>query len=402
MKPIPEGIRGFVSKGFNLPLIQKSRLQWVDYLRGIAIILIVYRHVLTGILKGNIQVPQVLVDANMIFYSFRMPLFFILSGVFISRSLAKKSVRELIGIKFEKLLYPYFVWVFIQVTLQILFSGVTNSQRSAIDYTFIFYQTRFLDQFWYLPALFNVSVVYILVKSKLKANTGIQLIIGLLLYFFSPYCQSISMISDFMSFYFFFALGDSISTIFFNQRTQSFFRNWISLLLILPIFILSQRYYLDHHLGNLGWSDNMTLSKPDYFRHVKDQVDFLFIALIGCLAMFILAFHLQKLQVAKFLRVLGYHSLYIYVMHVIITACVRLSLIILFHISNPIVLLTCSIVAGVILPVLIYNFLVKDGPLWFLFTYKRKRPETPVRPERTPRSGNIADQSFSSAPSNAG
>ena len=102
MKPLWQGTRDLVSRGFNLPLIQKSRLQWVDYLRGIAIILIVYRHVLVGIERGNIEMPTVLVNANMIFYSFRMPLFFILSGIFIGGSLAKKSLKELIGIKFEK------------------------------------------------------------------------------------------------------------------------------------------------------------------------------------------------------------------------------------------------------------------------------------------------------------
>src|SRR4030095_194000 len=107
MKPIWLGMRELVSRGFNLSVIQKSRLQWIDYLRGIAIILIVYRHVLVGIERGNIEVPSILVNANMIFYSFRMPLFFILSGIFISSSLAKKSLNELIGIKFEKLFYPY-------------------------------------------------------------------------------------------------------------------------------------------------------------------------------------------------------------------------------------------------------------------------------------------------------
>src|SRR5215211_8989438 len=102
MKPFWQGTRDLISEGFNLPVIRKSRLQWVDYLRGIAIILIVYRHVLVGIERGNIAMPPVLVNANMIFYSFRMPLFFILSGIFISGSLAKKSLQELIGIKFEK------------------------------------------------------------------------------------------------------------------------------------------------------------------------------------------------------------------------------------------------------------------------------------------------------------
>ena len=348
----------------------------MDYLRGIAIILIVYRHVLVGLQKGMIVVPEILVHANMIFYSFRMPLFFILSGIFISRSLAKKSFKELLGIKFEKLLYPYLIWTVIQITLQILFSGVTNSSRSVIDYTYIFYQTRYLDQFWYLPALFNTTMIYLLIKTKLKANTGIQLILGLALYFLSPYFQAVSIMSDWMAFYFFFALGDTFSTMFFQEQTQKFFKSWISLLLIIPIFILAHRYYLDHDLGNLGITDKLYLSKPDYFKHIKDQVDFLFIALIGCLAMFILSFHLQTLKILSFLRILGYHSLHIYVMHVIITACVRLSLIILFQITDPIVLLICSITAGIILPVLFYNFLVKDGPLWFLFSYRKKKAET--------------------------
>ena len=124
MKLSGQGIRALVSKGFNLPVIQKSRLQWIDYLRGIAIILIVYRHVLVGIQRGNIEMPEILVSANMVFYSFRMPLFFILSGIFISRSLAKKSLNQIIGIKFENLFYPYLIWCFIQISLQIFFGKI--------------------------------------------------------------------------------------------------------------------------------------------------------------------------------------------------------------------------------------------------------------------------------------
>jgi fucose 4-O-acetylase-like acetyltransferase len=373
MKPFWQGMRDLASRGFNLAVIQKSRLQWIDYLRGIAIILIVYRHVLVGIERGNIAMPAVLVNANMIFYSFRMPLFFILSGIFISSSLAKKSLKELIGIKFEKLFYPYLIWCIIQITLQIIFSGVTNSNRTWMDYSYILYQPRYLDQFWYLPALFNVTIIYLLVKVKLKANSGVQLILGLAFYLLSPYLQRVSMISDWMAFYFFFALGDSLSTVFFREKSQNFFKSYVSLLLIIPIFIVAQRYYLDHNLANLGVINKTFLSKPDYFKTIKDQVDFLFIALVGCLAMFILAFHLQRLKIFSFLRILGYHSLQIYVMHVIVTAFVRLSLIIVFHVTNPIALLFTSIAIGVIVPVLFYNWFIKDGPLWFMFPLKKAR-----------------------------
>src|SRR5215207_4345054 len=114
-----QGLRDAWVQGFNTSVLQKKRLEWVDYLRGIAIVLVVYRHALLGIERSQVAVPQFLNEANMIFYSFRMPLFFLLSGIFISRSLAKRSFRQLAGIKFEKLLYPYLIWTFLQVTLQI-------------------------------------------------------------------------------------------------------------------------------------------------------------------------------------------------------------------------------------------------------------------------------------------
>ena len=230
--PPPTGISKLFTKAFNLTLLQKSRLAWVDYLKGIAIVLVVYRHVLIGIQRSvataqaqgsNIpDVPFWLEKANMIFFSFRMPLFFILSGIFISGSLAKRTLKQVIGIKFDNLLYPYFVWVFLQVTLQILLGGNTNSNRTLIDYTYILYQPRALDQFWYLPALFNTTVIYLLVKTWLKPPAWGQLLIGLILYFSSPYVHSISMLSDWMEFYLFFALGDTISVFFFKESSQRF------------------------------------------------------------------------------------------------------------------------------------------------------------------------------------
>jgi fucose 4-O-acetylase-like acetyltransferase len=171
-------MKKWISKAFNTSILEKNRLAWVDYLRGIAILLVVYRHVLLGLEHTNLVIPASLVNANMIFYSFRMPLFFILSGIFINGSIARRPLKKLIFTKFENLLYPYLVWSFIQVTLQILLSQFTNSNRTVLDYTYILYQPRALDQFWYLPALFNATIVYLLIKTKLHAPNWLQLLIG--------------------------------------------------------------------------------------------------------------------------------------------------------------------------------------------------------------------------------
>ena len=69
------------------------RLTWIDYAKGIAILLVIYRHVFEGIkLSGaSIDGREFLEYANIFLFSFRMPLFFIISGVFISKSLGKKG-----------------------------------------------------------------------------------------------------------------------------------------------------------------------------------------------------------------------------------------------------------------------------------------------------------------------
>ncbi len=341
-----------LSRAFNWPILEKSRMQWVDYLRGIAILLVVYRHVLLGIERGGTVVPAALVNANMIFFSFRMPLFFILSGLFIGGSLARKTLGQVITTKFDNLLYPYLIWAFLQITAQIALSRFVNANRSLIDYTYIFYQPRNLDQFWYLPALFNTTLVYLIVKTKLKAPVWSQFVIGLTLYFLGPYVQKISMLSDWMEFYIFFALGDAVSVFFFRESTQAFFKNPWTLVGVTPVFIATQIYYLSHPVNN---------------------IEFLVIALIGCFSMFVLSFRLQCWDILRFLRVLGFHSLYIYVMHLMVVGFVRAIMTKVMGIHDPTALLLTGLAFGVTIPVIAYNIFVSRG-LWFLFSFRKKEP----------------------------
>lgn len=372
-------MKSWINNAFNTTVLKEKRYSWIDYLRGIAIILVVYHHVRIGIERTHIKVPEALVEANMIFYSFRMPLFFLLSGIFINLAFAKKSFKELVSSKFEKLLYPYFIWVFIQVTLQIVLSDFTNSQRGLEDYTYIFYHPRYLDQFWYLPALFNVSMVYLLIRSKFNPPAWVHLIIGLMLYFASPFVLKISMLSDWMEFYIFFAIGNVITQLFFKSSTQKFLSDYFSFFLILPLFVALQLYYLKNDIAEKAINSELGITIYDYMNRMYNQSQFLLIALTGCLMMLIVAFQLQKLNVLSFLRILGFHSLYIYVLHVMIIAFVRVIMVNVLSITEPVTILITGIFFGVTLPVIFYNVLVKEGPLWFLFFFKkRKKKEAAV------------------------
>ncbi len=364
-------IRDWFARAFNSSVLQKSRLAWVDYLRGIAIVLVVYRHVLLGIQNSGMAIPPGYLDANIMFFSFRMPLFFILSGIFISGSLAKKSLGRIIYSKFELLLYPYLIWATIQITIQLFASQWTNAQRTPKDYLDILYQPMNIDQFWYLPALFNTTVVYLLTKTKLKLHGWMQILFGLALFFLSPFCRKVSMMSTWMEFYIFFAIGDTISFIFFSEKFQTFLKNRFTLLILLPFFIATQFYYLHLYNTSPGHDVNLALFLP--------------IALFGCLTMCALAYRLQSWNVLRFLRVLGYHSLYIYVMHVIVAAFVRVILTRVFGLHEPIALLFIGIVLAATIPVMIYNLFIFEKPLFFLFTLHRyptarSKPVTKIAP----------------------
>ncbi len=363
MEKLPAKKQSFISKAFNLTALQKSRLYWVDYLKGIAIILVVYRHSLLGIQSSGIKAPVYLENANLIFYSFRMPLFFMLSGIFASLSLRKRSVQQYISSKFETLMYPYFIWVIIQITLQIALSKYTNSNRSLTDYTYIFYQPRNLDQFWYLPALFNATVIYTLIKKYVTKKWWILIMIALGFYFLSPFLQNISMLSDWMEFMIFFAIGDTVSQLFFHEKVQHFFKNPLTLLLAIPFFALAQIFYL---------ANRMYYQTTEIMR-----AEFLVIALTGCFTMLAFSFMLQRWNAASWLRILGYHSINIYVMHVMIAAIVRIFLTHIAGIHNPFIILASCITIASILPVMIFNLLIRDNILWFLFTYKKSHKKQP-------------------------
>lgn len=368
-----ENFREWISNAFNLTILNRNRYNWVDYLRGVVILLVVYHHTYLGIQRSGIHVPTSVADANMVFFSFRMPLFFIISGIFTSRNLLVKPVNELVWVKYDKIFYPYLIWAFLQVTLQIILSKFTNSERNFSDYLYILYQPRMLDQFWYLPALFNATMVFIFIKTKLKPSAGVHLLIGLALYFTSPFLNGISMISDWMRFYLFFVIGDLISDFIFRKAVQDQLKKPVVILLSLPIFIAAQVFYLKDNVG----SKMMELTPLNSFKgdpnhYILYEITFLIIALIGCSTLIIISFLLEKWKKLSFLRVLGYHSLYIYITHVIIVGFVRFFLTNIFHIYSVGLILFTGILFGVTIPIMFYNILGR-GPLWFLFSTRKKK-----------------------------
>jgi fucose 4-O-acetylase-like acetyltransferase len=349
-----------------LPNIKGNRLAWIDYARGIAIILVLYRHIFEGISRSGVEAAKYswLEHANIIFYSFRMPLFFILSGVFIGKSLAKRGVKNLIVNKASILLYPYLLWSVIQITLQMALGGYVNANRSWIDYMYVLFYPRMIDQFWYLYALFNVTVIYILTREKLHFKVWHQLIIGFILYLFSSYSSvhhmDLGFIYDICHFYMFFAIGELIADKILDSTKYPTYSSWTLFICLLPFFAIGQYYFLD---TNLNMKDNL-------FVEEHQPLLFAMIALVGCAFMINISFILQRYDSFKLLRVAGFHSLYIYVSHVLVASAVRMVLVKVFGLTWLPALLVICLCFAVVIPILLYKFAMRIGA-WWLYSLER-------------------------------
>jgi hypothetical protein len=87
--------------------------------------------------------------------------------------------------------------------------------------------------------------------------------------------------------------------------------------------------------------------------------------------MFVCAGLLERWNIFNFLRIFGYHSLYIYVIHVMVAAMVRNFLVYKLHIHDVYAVLFLGILLAMLIPVFFYNYLVKDGPLWWMFYFRK-------------------------------
>ncbi|NYF09634.1 putative membrane protein YcfT [Leifsonia sp. AK011] len=88
-----------------------SRREWMDVLRGLAVIMVVVTHTVRLVQYYDEPVPVLPMIVN-ILTPLRMPLLFLLSGMLVPRSLAKGTWGYLKG-KLSKVLYPYVLWTII-------------------------------------------------------------------------------------------------------------------------------------------------------------------------------------------------------------------------------------------------------------------------------------------------
>lgn len=148
-----------------------KRIEWVDFGKGVTILLVVFGHVVLGLLQAdrflNGQNKLLLLFVELV-YVFHMPVFFALSGFFFKTyenwsNFLKGTKQKLIALGI-----PYLLFSIIMFIMKKLGEGSVRKKTSISALLNIYKEP--IEHTWFLYALFGVfvyaGVVSIFVKSK--------------------------------------------------------------------------------------------------------------------------------------------------------------------------------------------------------------------------------------------
>jgi fucose 4-O-acetylase-like acetyltransferase len=352
-------------------ILKEKRWLWIDYDKGISIMLVGYGHCLDS-LNGHADLSAYpfFNYIGTFLYGFRMPLFFIISGLLVGKSLNKKGLNGYISDRTNNILFPLLVWGFIEISMQIIAATYTqftnNNTVGASRYLMLLLDPRQTGHFWYLNALFFIGVIYAFVKSVIKLKPAFHVLLGFAFFCVSAYIHvnniNAWLLTDVLEYYFFFSLGDLISHIMLDENNSKRFSSWKIFFPMLAIFLTTQYFATKINQEPSQWGNDLLEKQMPFF--------YLFQALVGCTISINFSFLLQKYKLFTWIRIVGFHSLFVYCMQIIAMTLARIFFQSFLHITYVPGLIMLVWSSGIVLPIFFYNFCLKYN-LWWLYTYKK-------------------------------
>lgn len=311
-----------------------QRANWADIAKGLSIILVVFHHSIPRPPFPS-GLPEWLYNLDNTLALFRLPLFFFVSGMFIS-SLMKASFADLWQRRLVNLFYLLLLWALIREAL-------TNTGRlwsgAAVDLSgiaYIFVEPPLTLWFIYALALFTLAVWI------LRGINGIRLIL----------LASAIYVAGFG--------GDVIYPEAFFEKLPRLFL-WFCLGYVCAHLAMAsvERVRVYHLLFVVLWG---TLAYGVMSR--TEGISWVFFLPFSACAIgsgIILSALLDRTLLAGPLAYVGRNTLPIYVSHFIVT---EISIRIAVAPQHSLLKLGITVTLGVILPIFVYEFAIRCGQSW--------------------------------------
>lgn len=292
--------------------VAKKRINWIDQLKGFGIVLVVYGH--------NFPASEDYI------YSFHMPLFFLIAGLFHPSIVTKKTVIR----RMKQILIPYFLWSFI-LFLFWLFIGRNFGDSANLDLSIsdnligIFYaqgDNHYMNwgiPMWFLPCLFLTFAFFSLIqKIRQKALQIVSLIILIVIGFLIPKYLDFklpwSLDIAFVSL-FFYGIGSFLKESLLKEFKNN--KDWFFLITLLLLHILGIYF---------------TLQEVDMYRAIYgDEFLFLMNGLAGVLFWF---YFFKKIRFFGFLSFFGKNTIPILAMQIRTLTVIKAFLFFAFGVST--------------------------------------------------------------------
>ena len=145
-----------------------AREAWIDQTRGLGIILVVFGHLWRGLYEADLLPQGRLFEVvDRLIYSFHMPLFFVLAGLFFERSLLRTPVASFVRSRAIRLLYPFLLWTYLFAAFKVCAGSLANNSLEWRDMLFSPLPPKW--HFWFLWSLFLIELAAIGLKVVLVA-----------------------------------------------------------------------------------------------------------------------------------------------------------------------------------------------------------------------------------------
>lgn len=142
--------------GASTSVVSKQRIDWIDTVKGLTIILVVMEHTTFGVSNAIGQMPLVFGAITEFAKPFRMPLFFLVAGLFAYKALFG-DLRKFVDGKVVHFAYFYVLWSVIQIGIKMIpHSGAW--QVTYVDLLMIPIQPFAVLWFIYSLAMFFVAM----------------------------------------------------------------------------------------------------------------------------------------------------------------------------------------------------------------------------------------------------
>lgn len=161
--------------------LNKKRIEFIDIIKGLAIILVVIGH--TSPDKTEILPYKSLI------YAFHMPLFFIISGMFVAtnrENYSLQTLKDFLHKNFIALIVPFLIWG----TIYMNFS-YTNILYLCFGSWINFVHIHTLSSLWFIVVLFVARIyleMFFMLINKLKIKIEYAVLVAIPIFFMLGFC----------------------------------------------------------------------------------------------------------------------------------------------------------------------------------------------------------------------